>query len=321
MLFSFKVHLYHASLYRSRHRLNLYSFWIKVITIGILFLTVACSTLTSARPRQTLDMHKVDWNKIINNDPRLIHDRDPYRESLQDYFGPSIEITVAGSEFRESAYVSIHGAKFADLSGDGQEEAVFPLICGMCNYAEYGALIYGVKNGEPSLIGTLISRNFPRNDAFTEIDGGFLILDDPIYAGFESICCPSVRGRSYYRVVQNRIIGVRFTWTADPELREHTVDAYYWAIASGNYQEAYQDYLSDKFQTANSYFEWLTQYQQMTSLDYKTTKISDGSIGVDLSQTEVTPLGKVTKHWFAKWALVATPEGWRLDSVRLEELP
>ena len=295
------------------------SFWkIALIILSILFPTVACRSLAFAQPSQILDLHTVDWEKFIENDTHLQHPlpRSEDRDRLQDFYGPYIEIKVDGFQHPVSGYVLSRQVFFVDLSGDGQKEAIIRLNCGGCNGQDHGVLIYTAKNGTPILIGVLAG-----DDILTESDGNSLVFKEPIYQPYESHCCPSGWATTRYRLIENRIVAVGHSYTLYPELHEDVVQAYYSKLKNKSYREAYQWYLSSSFQAANPYTEWLIQYQHTSTLIYKTSKLSDGSVGVDLIQGELTPSGEVTRHWFAKWKLVATSFGWRLDNVQLEELP
>lgn len=152
-------------------------------------------------------------------------------------------------------------------------------------------------------------------------DGNFLVFKKAIYGGFESNCCPSGEEETYYYMIENRLVATNHSFSLSPEMRELVVQNYYNKLEAKDYRGAYEWNLSYSFQAANPYSQWVTEYQTAKSIAFKTSELPDGSIGVDFTKTDLTASGEVAKHWFAKWVLVATPQGWRLNSIQLEQLP
>jgi hypothetical protein len=294
---------------------------ILAVVCALAISAAACTAFSTPEPRHVIDMRAVDWEKFVENDPNLQHPvpRDQDWTGFQKVHGPYIKLEVDGYSYPLAGCVKQYDfdVSFIDLSGDGQEEAAILVNACGGSAGSTGVLIYGVKDSAPALIGVLVA-----DHAWVQSEGNLLLFQVPIYADFDTNCCPSGEAKTYYRLVENRLVAVKhsYTYTLEPKARERTVQYFYNALRAKEYRIAYYN-LSVAFQSANPYVEWVTQYQNTTSIIFKTSELPDGSIGADFTKTDLTASGEVTKHWFAEWTLVATPQGWRMDSVQLTELP
>jgi hypothetical protein len=98
-------------------------------------------------------------------------------------------IARAGGEVQEDAIV------FADLTGDGQEEAVVPVSSGG-TAGDIAYFVYTMREGELTLLLSVVPES---GRIQAEIDAeGRLVDHEPVYGPGDPECCPSrVRTRVY----------------------------------------------------------------------------------------------------------------------------
>ncbi len=97
------------------------------------------------------------------------------------------ELVAGGGEILPGTII------YADLTGDGQEEAVVPVSSGGTG-GDIGFAVFTERNGTlEELLASTPGR------VMVEVDGGVLVETQPIYGPDDPNCCPSQLKKIYYR--------------------------------------------------------------------------------------------------------------------------
>ncbi len=246
-------------------------------------------------------LRTVDWNTFLTTDPNLEHVTNAPPIPGTDY-GPFVRVKGTKPEDGQGGYAVTRGILYADISGDGREEAIISLASGG-TAGNAVILVYREGANGPALVKAL-----PGYKIGAVAEGGRLVIREPLYAGWEPNCCASGLRTTRYQLRGADLAQVDRTTSGIPEMRVATVEKFYELINAKQLREAYA-FLSPAYQQANSYDRWAAGYQNTVSASVKTTDLpAESAVGVTLTATDRTPSGNVTRTFTGKWTLAWNAE-------------
>jgi hypothetical protein len=268
--------------------------------------------ITPVRAAST-PLREVNWPSVLEQDPNVTVDPTAFRPPGEA--GPYVKVSLPGSRGAAlEGYALTESVEYADLDGDGPEEAVMPVFSGG-TAGLLGFLLFREAVQAPKL--TLIETGYKLG--FT-IDGRRLVIHRPNYVGFEPNCCPSSTTHMT-TVLEGDRLAVIATETDPNDVQEPTVWAFYSALQDRRYEDAYAFY-TPAFQAANPFDRWKAGYASTQNLDVQT---SPGAIPtevlIELTATDSRPGGgTVTRRFRGAWTLIwsADQKRWLLDKARIE---
>lgn len=262
-------------------------------------------------------LRSVNWLAVLGNDPAITLDPTAFRPPGES--GPYIKALVPGSrsELLEG-YALIDSVQYADLDGDGAEEAIIPVSSGG-TAGLLGFLLF--REGTPAPRLALAETGYKLSFTIEERqEGRQLAIYRPNYVGFEPNCCPSSTTRTLTRLEGDRLVVVA-TETEPNDVQEVTVWAFYAALQDGRFEEAY-DFYTPAFKAANPFDRWKAGYATTQSIEVETSPgATPAEVRILLTATDSTPGGgSVTRRFRGSWTLVwsAEQKRWLLDRARIE---
>ena len=269
---------------------------------------------TATRPATASSLRGLDWETVLKTDPKLEY--DPSVPTYGQPLGPYVRLRgVAPSGLIEGHGVTSN-ILYGDISGDGREEAVIPLFSGG-TAGIVGYLVYRDIDGQPVLMTGL-----PGYKVNATIANGELRVSQPLYGANDANCCPSGVEETAYHLQGDRLARVREPVSRGiPEMKRPVVERFYQFLAAKDYRQAYEE-LSPSYKAARPYDQWAAGYQTTQSVTATATDRPDGTVGVDLTATDRTASGTVTKRYTGYWTLVWSPEKkqWLMDKGVLTEV-
>lgn len=273
--------------------------------------TLPAPTATAANGG--LDMHAVDWFKVVTTDSNLDYNGSVPMYGGGPWIGSKTQPHVEG--FAQTDQKSI---LFADISGDGQNEAIIWVSSGG-TAGNLGLLVYTAANHTPVFADSLAGYNIGG-----VADGNQLKVIEPIYNGWEPNCCPSGYFETRYRLQANKLTQVSRDEKPSPEAKQMTVEKYYELLRAKNYSDAYNNFLSATYRASHPYKSWVVDYADIISFTSTTSLNSDGTINVDLVTKDKQGHKTVTHHYVGAWKLIwvstAKFKQWVLDSASFVEV-
>jgi hypothetical protein len=236
----------------------------------------------------------VDWNTFLAQDPNLEHPDAP--DLGNPNLGPYVE-RKQGDNVEADGYALTANILYADLTGDGADEAIITLFSGG-TAGNIGLLIYGPGPAEPVLITALGGYKL-----FAQADEGQLVVTQPVYGKWDGNCCPGGFNETRYQLEDNKLKATASKTEGYPEARLPTVELFYSLLNNKQYEEAYA-FLSPAFQAINPFEQWRAGYQNTESIEIEAAENFDGSIAVTLTSVEQTPNGNVTRRYEGTWTLI-----------------
>jgi hypothetical protein len=258
-------------------------------------------------------LRNVNWLTVLSNDPAITIDPTAFQPPGES--GPYIKAQVPGSrtELLEG-YALIDSVEYADLDGDGADEAIIPVSSGG-TAGLLGFLLFREGTPAPKLAVTETGYKM----SFT-VEGQRLAIYRPNYVGFEPNCCPSSTTRTLTRLDGDRLVVIA-TETEPNDVQEVTVWAFYAALQDGRFEEAY-DFYTPAFKAANPFDRWKAGYATTQSIEVETSPgATPAEVRILLTATDSTPGGgSVTRRFRGTWSLVwsAEQKRWLLDRARIE---
>ena len=258
-------------------------------------------------------LRDVDWTVTLGSDPAVTIDPTAFRPLGEA--GPYVKVAVPGARNALlEGYALTDSVEFADLDGDGADEAIIPVYSGG-TAGLLGFMLYREATPAPKLV--LVETGYKLG--FT-IEGRQLVIHRPNYVGFEPNCCPSSTTRTTTVLEGDKLVVV--TAETEPnDVQEATVWAFYNAIEDRRYEDAYAFY-TPAFQAANPFDRWKAGYATTQSIEVQT---SPGPVPtevlIELTATDTRPGGgAVTRTYRGAWTLVwsSDQKRWLLDRARIE---
>ncbi|GIW09752.1 MAG: hypothetical protein K6U89_04420 [Chloroflexi bacterium] len=267
-------------------------------------------TPTPGRSPATVNLRTVDWNAVISQEPALLHPQPP------DYLagqGPFIEFKTPGSI---PGFADLQGIIYGDISGDGREEAIIPIVSGG-TAGTVGFLVYAAGDREPIFATALTGYKLG-----ARVSNGQLIVLEPIYAGWEGNCCPSGISETRYRLVGATLDRLARTESGLPEAIPATVERFYQLISERQLRDAYT-FLSPEFQAANPYDRWSAGFANTSEVQAEAALVpGQNAATVNLTVTERTPSGQSTRRFRGRWNLIWSSQArqWLLHEAQISEV-
>ncbi|MGE3909927.1 MAG: hypothetical protein AB7K36_11270 [Chloroflexota bacterium] len=258
-------------------------------------------------------LRQVDWLAVLEHDPSVTIDPTAFQPPGEA--GPYVTVVMPGSAGDVlEGYALTNGVQYADLDGNGSEEAVIPVSSGG-TAGLLGFMLYREGTPAPQLV--LVEVGYKLS--FT-IEGGHLVVYSPNYVGFEPNCCPSSGTREVTVLEGNRLVTI--SSEVEPyDVQEPTVWAFYSALQDKRYEDAYAFY-SPAFQASNPFNQWKAGYASTQSIEVQTSPgATPTEVLIELTATDRQPNGiNVTRRFRGAWTLIwsADQKRWLLDHARIE---
>jgi hypothetical protein len=282
-----------------------------LMTLTLLLALTAANGASVARAAGT-PLRSANWRTVLSNDPAITIDPTAFQPPGE--FGPYVKVAVPGGLDLLEGYALIDSVTYADLDGDGADEAIIPVSSGG-TAGLLGFMLFREGTSAPTLV--LAETGYKLSFA---IEGQRLAIYRPNYVGFEPNCCPSSTTRSVTRLEGDRLVVVA-TETEPNDVQEVTVWAFYAALQDGRFADAY-DFYTPAFQAANPFDRWKAGYGTTQRIEVETSPgATPNEVHILLTATDSTPGGgSVTRHFRGVWTLLWSGEQkrWLLDRARIE---
>jgi hypothetical protein len=198
------------------------------------------STTLAPTTRTLVELHEQRWDAVVASDPNLRAVTAPDGTPRYRYVGPNAD----GSNFAEEPSVVMTAqVSFADISGDGVDEAFVPVVG---SHGPYTVLVYYASDTGPrsaeaatrfwSAGGWVVAG---RTESF-ELRGGRLWRTAGVYSELDLGCCPSSRVTTSYKLVEHRLVEAELADVAPAEQGwVSTSTRFATSINSGRYEDVY----------------------------------------------------------------------------------
>ncbi len=284
-----------------------------VIVAGITVIML----LMAVRPAvaQPGSLRSVDWRAVLESHPLIEIQRDlppPW-----DSFGPYVIIREGAlpDAGEVTGHARLDGILYGDLDSDGNEEAVIPLDSGGTAGAT-GWLLFRATSAGPSLV---LARNGYKLGF--ELRDGLLIINQPVYVGFEANCCPSGWETWGVSLSGSTLVERSYVTGGYPQARALTVEAFYHALNERQYEDAYE-FLSPEFQAAHPFAEWAAGYASTQRINVQAENGPGADqVTVQLTATDRTAGGaQAVSHFAGSWFLSWSGTRWLLERADIRPL-
>ena len=258
-------------------------------------------------------LRQLDWLAVLKNDPAVTFDPDAFQVPGKN--APYVGVASRqGPDGTLGGYALVDDVIFADLDGDGAEEAIV-LIDSGGTAGLLGFLLYREADPAPRLV---LARSGYKLGV--TIEGNRAVISEPNYVGFEPNCCPSSITRTSTMLQGDQLVPV--TTEVEPnDVQEPTVWAFYQAITERRYEDAY-DFYSPAFQEANPFAQWKAGYANTQRIEVETSAgRTPSEVQILLTATDTRPGGgTVTRQFKGTWTLIWSGERqrWLLDKASIQ---
>lgn len=264
-------------------------------------------------------LRSADWDAVLAADPRWSY--EPQDPAAPTPVGPRVTWAnvVAGNAV-------ISSISFADLDGDGNEEAVIPLASGG-TAGDTGVLVYTAGPAGPTLVGP---ESFYRSFGYktsTRLTQRELLVSNVVGAGFEPNCCFSGQQTRSFGLIDGQLMQQgEVEETGFPGARPFTVEVFYQRINARQFEAAYA-FLTPAAQAREPFETWRAGFDTTESVE----ATADGTNGEDptkpvrftLLATDRSAAGSTSSRSFAgSWTLIYSPERhqWLLDVAEVKPI-
>lgn len=332
---------------RPRHALSL------VATLGALAVLLHGSVRAQDQPPITMrvannltrrldsvPLRQVDWDSFLAADPVVQSNGEPCIPAIASaQLGPCVSVALAQPVAVNSlggpndpvtgftGYADTAHILYADLDGDGLEEAVIPTDSTGTG-GSFGFLVYHQADPAPQLVVA-----YPGYKLGVGIENGLLVVSQPFYFGFEGNCCPTASTVHRYLLSDGGLYDAANTeytlFDAEGNPRratpaEITVAAFYRAIDQRAFDLAY-GLVSPDVRAQRSMDAVLAGYARTRSVS---ATVAPGETAHDVRVT-VTAVDegqngeRVTRRYAGSWFVSfddSAPLGVYLVSASIEEV-
>ncbi len=280
---------------------------------------------------QPAPLREADWHAVLAAEPHIEPADDCVPAPALARHGPCIRVPLAAPErpgdlsgqeepvTAISGYAAIFDALYADLDGDGNEEAVIRVESG-ATAGTLGLLLFSGSPPAPLLLAAV-----PGYRMAVWLEGGALVTSQPLTFGFEASCCPTGLEATTWRLSGKALTpAATRLFTTGEGMREATlpelvVTAFYRALAQGRFEAAYW-FLGEAYQAAHPFDTWREGYAATRSIAVETRPgPADDTVAVTI--TTVDEPG-VTRRFAGIWWLARDPRGpggYRLEIASIHE--
>jgi hypothetical protein len=262
----------------------------------------ACESgpIRAAKP----DLRRVNWEAAVRDNPNLNFSPMPSFQRIQGYY-------VETPDGKVSGFAQTNAITYGDISGDGREEAIVPLIRdGRAGVT--GLLLYRAGESGAELVTALGGIQMSH-----QIQDGTLVVDQAGMAGWEEPCCPSGVLTTRYRLQDGELKALSEKVEPRNQARLPTVLKYYALLNEQKWQDSYR-FLSPAYQQANPYDRWLAAAQQLNLSSLTARDVPGGRVSAEI--TENDPNAPTIRQSTVTWSLVWSPElkQWQLDKADVQ---
>lgn len=311
------------------------------ITILLLMATAAQRTPAAAQPAGGVPLRQIDWDSFLPTDaPAHSSDQSCLTLPPAAQLGPCVSVTLAQPVLVNSltgatgpavtdftGYADTAHILYADLDGDGAEEAAIPTDSTGTG-GSFGFLIYHQAELGPQLVVA-----YPGYKLGVRLENGLLLVTQPFYFGFEGNCCPTaltvrgvlLDGRGLYDATD-----VRYSLFDDggtPRLAtpaEITVAAFYRAVDRRAFAVAYA-LVSPEVRARRTFATFTAGYATTRSVS---ATVAPGEtadeVRVTVTSVDAGPGGElVTKQFAGSWFVsgdATAPLGVYLSRAVIQEV-
>jgi hypothetical protein len=282
------------------------------LAAAVVMMALAASATLSALHAQRSPLRTVDWRSVIATDPHVTLESGPVTRD-PNAFGPALTVTL-GNATASGAPV-LEEVTYADLDGDGAEEAVLPLFSTGAAGRYTGYMLFHEDDPGPRLLAVEGGPN-----VIARVVDGTLVVTHSIYAGFEGFCCPSAG-----RIVTNVLTADGLMEVSEQEVpypvQGLTVSAFYGYLGAHDFATAWK-FLSPELQASfGGYDAWVAAYATTVSVsaDVKDTDDPDTAY-VQINAVDLTADGgTATSHFAGTWHLSYSyaQHRWLLDAAEI----
>ena len=246
-------------------------------------------------------IRSANWAAVIAGDPMLERSQGEGRTY----------VAVRGAKPGVGGYPLLDSIVYADMDGDGAEEAAITLESGG-TAGNIGFLVYRQAGPAPTLAAW---RDGYKLGLLTE--NGRLVLRSALYAGWEPNCCPSGFTLETLALAGDQLQVVDTRQEGFPEMQVATVEQFYTLIGRKDLAGAYA-MLSDAEHARTSFEGWQALYAD--TIDEQATLSADPGtpnvVRVATTITRSSPAGGQVKvrfegSWTLEWGGV---RGWVLSN-------
>ena len=283
-----------------------------VTTAPAAIVTTAPVVITTAPPSADLAkaIEKTDWPKVVKADPKLkvttTYDGKPF-VSVKDTKGLGISGDSLGGIPGYDRMIYI------DLDGDGVEDAVMPLASGG-TAGDIGYLVFQISALAPSFV---TARDGYK--VYVKNDGGKLVVQQPIYTGFEGNCCPSGLAKETYILKDGKLVSVAHSSSGVPEAQPDVVKYYYQLLNDKKFEQAFK-LLSDAQQKILTLDNLKNGNKNTVSVSADTSLKEPGTVLVTIvskdKENGKSVDRKFTGTWKIEWSQAR--DGWILSNPQIK---
>ena len=309
--------------------------------LTVLLVLAATSRGAAGAPAQTggVPLRQVDWDTVLANDPLVqsgstsVQGESPCIPGPVSGLGPCVSVTLAqpvlvnglGPVTGFAGYADTLATIYADLDGDGLEEAVIPTES-TGSGGSFGFLVYHQAGAGPQLVAT-----YPGYKLSERVANGVLQVRQPFYFGFEGNCCPTGSTIHGYLLGDSGLADAAAPTFAllsqDSEVpatpAEITVAGYYRALNQRAFAVAYALLSPSARAQFVSFDDFMAGFATTTSVSAMVSAGADvHEVLVTIASTHSATDGSTVSQTFAgSWFLIddpAAPLGVYLDAASID---
>jgi hypothetical protein len=286
-------------------------------------------------------LRQVDWNSFLASDPAVqSSDQSCIPPPPGFQLGPCVSVALPQpaavnglggpgeppvTEF--GGYADTADILYADLDGDGLEEAVIPTQSTGTG-GSFGFLVYHQAAPNPRL-----AVAYPGYKLGVRLEQGVLVVSQPFYFGYEANCCPTALTQHRYLlgdaglydvadVVYSLFLETGYSRSATPA--EVTVAAFYRAINRRDYPTAYS-LVTPEGRMRRSLETFTAGYAATRSVMAMVAPgDTENEVRVDLTTDDVAPGGSdIVKRFAGSWFVIfdpTAPLGVYLSSASIQQV-
>ncbi len=262
----------------------------------------ATPVISASKPITALK--NVNWKQTLTTDPQLVFDKkttDAAQKTSKTEVGPFVRAksTFGGAEVAGFASLLKDSVLYADISDDGQAEAVI-MLTGSGNAGNAGALVYSPDAAnKPVLVAVLDGAKLT-----VEAEDGELVVTRPIVAGFEPACCPSGFNTRRYKLVAGSadlaLKELASENVGESETQTLVVEQFYKLLNGKKLTEAYAMF-GPELQAKQSFDDWKIEQANWKDLRISTKLLPSNVVFVEVNGKNGNNAQKMNGTWLLHW--------------------
>lgn len=255
-------------------------------------------------------IRSTDWDALLRADPAFTV------RQLED----KLFVSLPQGDTFVDGHPLLDAVVYGDFDGDRVEDAAIMLGSGG-TAGNVGLLVYRAAGAGPALAAALNGYKL-----WAYADNGQLVVRMPIYAGWESNCCPSGMATTRYVLQQGALTVVEARSAGRPDSMPDVVRLFYERLGRRQLIAAYA-LLSDAEQASSPYGAWAAGYAD-------TVSVTVDSVAIDASQPDTVRVvitaadraadgGQVVRRFAGTWQVRWDPDrpGYTLAGPQIQLAP